>query len=92
DILHNESIKLDWDFKLSLLNDIVEGMYYLHSSSINVHGRLTSSRCVIDGRFVLKITGFGLNIINNTNTRKEHQDNVNGETPYIKAISYVNFS
>ncbi|WAR31767.1 ANPRA-like protein [Mya arenaria] len=81
DILHNESIKLDWDFKLSLLNDIVEGMYYLHSSSINVHGRLTSSRCVIDGRFVLKITGFGLNIMNNTNTRKEHQDNVNVSLP-----------
>ncbi|XP_052788742.1 atrial natriuretic peptide receptor 1-like [Mya arenaria] len=76
DILHNESIQLDWDFKLSLLNDIVEGMHYLHSSSIGVHGRLTSSRCVIDSRFVLKITGFGLNIMNDTNNRKQHQDNL----------------
>lgn len=35
-------------------------MYYIHYSPIGVHGRLTSSRCVIDSRFVLKITGFGL--------------------------------
>ncbi|WAR31520.1 ANPRA-like protein [Mya arenaria] len=87
DILHNESIQLDWDFKLSLLNDIVEGMHYLHSSSIGVHGRLTSSRCVIDSRFVLKITGFGLNIMNDTNNRKQHQDNLYCETPYIMELT-----
>ena len=34
-------------------------MRYIHTSPIQVHGRLTSSRCVIDSRFVLKITGFG---------------------------------
>ncbi|KAH3838474.1 hypothetical protein DPMN_111884 [Dreissena polymorpha] len=38
DILQNESIQLDWDFKLSLINDIVEGMHYLHATSMGVHG------------------------------------------------------
>ncbi|XP_052788739.1 atrial natriuretic peptide receptor 1-like [Mya arenaria] len=64
DILHNDTLQLDWDFKLSLINDIVEGMRYLHSSHISVHGRLTSAKCVIDSRFVLKITGYGLTSLN----------------------------
>ncbi|WAR31536.1 ANPRA-like protein [Mya arenaria] len=65
----------------------LQGMHYLHSSSIGVHGRLTSSRCVIDSRFVLKITGFGLNIMNDTNNRKQHQDNLYCETPYITELT-----
>ena len=35
-------------------------MYYLHSSSITSHGRLTSSNCLVDSRFMVKITDFGL--------------------------------
>ncbi|XP_052249817.1 atrial natriuretic peptide receptor 1-like [Dreissena polymorpha] len=69
DILQNDAMKLDWDFKLSLIQDIVEGMTYLHASSIGVHGQLTGSRCMIDGRFVLKITGFGLNCLNEAEIR-----------------------
>ena len=38
-------------------------MHYIHSSPIEVHGRLSSSTCVIDSRFVLKVTGFGLQTI-----------------------------
>ena len=38
-------------------------MYCLHRSPIEVHGSLTSSNCIIDSRFVLKITGFGLRCI-----------------------------
>lgn len=34
-------------------------MAYLHSSDI-VHGKLSSRNCLIDGRFVLKISDFGL--------------------------------
>ncbi|KAJ9584443.1 hypothetical protein L9F63_021218 [Diploptera punctata] len=35
-------------------------MKYLHSSPIRVHGYLTSRNCVIDARWVLKITDYGL--------------------------------
>ena len=34
-------------------------MRYLHNSDIKVHGRLRSSQCVVDSRFMLKIKGFG---------------------------------
>lgn len=60
DILENDEIKLDWMFRYSLMHDIIKGMTYLHSSVMHVHGNLKSSNCVVDSRFVLKITDFGL--------------------------------
>ncbi|KAH8023139.1 hypothetical protein HPB51_011253 [Rhipicephalus microplus] len=60
DILENEEIKLDWMFRYSLMHDLVKGMAYLHNSEIHSHGNLKSSNCVVDSRFVLKITDFGL--------------------------------
>ncbi|XP_069624199.1 atrial natriuretic peptide receptor 1 isoform X2 [Ranitomeya imitator] len=60
DILENESITLDWMFRYSLINDIVKGMLFLHNSVIASHGNLKSSNCVVDSRFVLKITDYGL--------------------------------
>lgn len=35
-------------------------MAFLHSTEISSHGNLKSSNCVVDSRFVLKITDFGL--------------------------------
>ncbi|PWA13835.1 hypothetical protein CCH79_00020224 [Gambusia affinis] len=60
DILENESINLDWMFRYSLINDIVKGMNYLQNSYFGCHGNLKSSNCVVDSRFVLKITDYGL--------------------------------
>ncbi|XP_071139406.1 atrial natriuretic peptide receptor 1-like isoform X5 [Mytilus edulis] len=60
DVLENEQIKLDWMFRYSLMQDILRGLSYLHSSDIRSHGNLKSTNCVVDGRFVLKITDFGL--------------------------------
>uniref|UniRef100_A0A8C2IGK9 Guanylate cyclase n=1 Tax=Cyprinus carpio TaxID=7962 RepID=A0A8C2IGK9_CYPCA len=37
-------------------------MKYLHNRGI-IHGRLKSRNCVVDGRFVLKVTDYGLNEI-----------------------------
>eukprot|EP00794_Sanderia_malayensis_P009042 gene9042-10009_t len=60
DVLEDSSIKLETLFLLSLIYDIVKGMDYLHMSDIRSHGNLKSSNCVIDSRWVLKITDFGL--------------------------------
>ncbi|XP_078493550.1 atrial natriuretic peptide receptor 1-like [Ciona intestinalis] len=60
DILLNEEIQLDWMFRVSLMNDLVKGMSFLHGSSIHSHGNLKSTNCVVDSRFVLKITDYGL--------------------------------
>ncbi|XP_077514956.1 retinal guanylyl cyclase 1 isoform X2 [Amblyomma americanum] len=60
DVLASEDIRLDWTFRLSLLNDLVKGMRYLHNSPIRQHGHLTSRNCVIDSRWVLKVTDYGM--------------------------------
>ncbi|OQV18948.1 Atrial natriuretic peptide receptor 1 [Hypsibius exemplaris] len=60
DVMENDALKLDWPFRFSLTNDLISGMSYLHESPIESHGNLTSSNCVIDSRFVLKITDYGM--------------------------------
>uniref|UniRef100_A0A8C8FMN1 Guanylate cyclase n=1 Tax=Oncorhynchus tshawytscha TaxID=74940 RepID=A0A8C8FMN1_ONCTS len=60
DLMESETITLDWMFRYSLINDIVKGMAFLHNSVIVSHGNLKSSNCVVDSRFVLKITDYGL--------------------------------
>lgn len=73
DILENEDVKLDKMFITSLITDIVKGMSYLHSTEIKFHGRLKSSNCVIDGRWVLKITDYGLHKFKSNQTEKEDE-------------------
>uniref|UniRef100_A0A8C7UNJ0 Guanylate cyclase n=1 Tax=Oncorhynchus mykiss TaxID=8022 RepID=A0A8C7UNJ0_ONCMY len=62
DLLSNSDVKLDWMFKTSLLLDLIKGMKYLHHRGV-CHGRLKSRNCVVDGRFVLKLTDYGYNKI-----------------------------
>ncbi|KAJ8416608.1 hypothetical protein AAFF_G00324860 [Aldrovandia affinis] len=60
DLINNSEMRLDWMFKSSLLMDLIRGMKYLHNRGI-VHARLKSRNCVVDGRFVLKVTEYGYN-------------------------------
>ncbi|XP_058962519.1 atrial natriuretic peptide receptor 1-like [Pocillopora verrucosa] len=60
DVLANDEYKIDYGFKLSMAIDIAAGMKYLHNTSVKFHGNLTSTRCVIDSHWVVKITDWGL--------------------------------
>ncbi|KAH0955867.1 hypothetical protein HN011_006367 [Eciton burchellii] len=60
DILENEDIKLDNMFIASLVGDIIRGMIYLHESVIKYHGSLSTSNCLVDSRWVVKLADFGL--------------------------------
>ena len=39
---------------------IFQGMIFIHDSEIGVHGNLKSSNCVVDSKWVLMVTDFGL--------------------------------
>ncbi|XP_028824272.1 atrial natriuretic peptide receptor 1-like isoform X2 [Denticeps clupeoides] len=59
DVLLNDDIPLNWGFRFSFATDIARGMAYLHQHRI-CHSRLKSPNCVIDDRWVCKITDYGL--------------------------------
>ena len=46
---------------LNPVMSLFQGMYYLHGSGLGVHGKLKSTNCLVDSRWVLKITDYGLN-------------------------------
>ncbi|XP_055357823.1 atrial natriuretic peptide receptor 2-like [Paramacrobiotus metropolitanus] len=60
DVLHNDTLNLEWIFRISFLTDIVQGLTYIHNTVLEHHGRLTSRCCFIDKRFLLKISDYGL--------------------------------
>ncbi len=60
DLLENKAIELETSFKHHLIHDIIKGMLFIHGSEIKCHGRLTSANCVVDSRFTLKLTDFGV--------------------------------
>ncbi|XP_052747507.1 retinal guanylyl cyclase 1 [Bicyclus anynana] len=60
DVLMADEVALDWTFRLSLLTDLVRGMRYLHRSPVRLHARLSSRNCVVDARWVLRVTDYGL--------------------------------
>ncbi|KAK3769309.1 hypothetical protein RRG08_011981 [Elysia crispata] len=60
DVLNNSDIRLEALFQFSIAVDIATGLHYLHNSELGVHGNLRASNCVIDSRWVAKLTDFGL--------------------------------
>lgn len=63
DVLANEDLRLDQMFVASLVNDLLRGLHYLHDSCGMSHGRLRSSNCLVDARWVCQIGDFGLNAL-----------------------------
>uniref|UniRef100_A0AAY4EWL4 Guanylate cyclase n=1 Tax=Denticeps clupeoides TaxID=299321 RepID=A0AAY4EWL4_9TELE len=76
DVLLNEDIPINWGFRLSFATDIARGMAYLHQHK-TFHGRLHSRNCVIDDRWVCKISG-----------EPGHRDTVSRTREEIKQSSF----
>ena len=78
DILENQTIELETSFKHHLMHDIIKGMLFLHGTELKFHGNLTSANCVVDSRFTLKLTDFGLMMLHQSN-------NLESEEKYYKS-------
>lgn len=62
-------------------------MAYLHNSDVNVHGKLRSCNCLIDGRFVLKISDFGLRTLRTPHEVLRDQAFYNSKEPNESYLS-----
>ena len=47
----------------TLMQDIANGLIAIHQSSIGAHGMLSSENCLINDRWQVRISDFGLNMI-----------------------------
>lgn len=59
-------------------------MLFLHNSVIVSHGKLKSSNCVVDNRFVLKITDYGLSSL-----RSEGQSGRDAHAYYARELGWI---
>lgn len=63
DLIAKERYVGDSFVMFTLMRDIASGLIALHKSSIEAHGMLSSENCLINDRWQVKISDFGLNMI-----------------------------
>jgi len=61
DVIHNETVPLDGDLLLPILQDICQGLRFLHVANPQViHGDLKAQNILVDSRYRAKVADFGL--------------------------------
>lgn len=76
---------------LSIFNcmSCFQGMKYLHHRDFP-HGRLKSRNCVVDGRFVLKITDYGFNELLESQKATIEEPPPEGMQPHVQVYNVLN--
>nr|CAD2183841.1 unnamed protein product [Meloidogyne enterolobii] len=68
DLIGKERYVGDSFVMFTLMRDIASGLIALHRSFIGAHGMLSSENCLINDRWQVKISDFGLNMIRESQT------------------------
>ena len=71
--------KIDFFTIFHIFFSLFQGMAFIQASEIKVHGNLKSSNCVVDSRFVLKVTDFALHSL------RDRGENIEDSYAYWKS-------
>uniref|UniRef100_A0AC35EVN2 Guanylate cyclase n=1 Tax=Panagrolaimus sp. PS1159 TaxID=55785 RepID=A0AC35EVN2_9BILA len=72
DVIERNAVQMDGFFMHSLIKDIASGISFLHNSPyFNYHGEISSRTCLIDERWQVKITLYGLFPFKNAERKDE---------------------
>uniref|UniRef100_A0AC35FQD1 Guanylate cyclase n=1 Tax=Panagrolaimus sp. PS1159 TaxID=55785 RepID=A0AC35FQD1_9BILA len=72
DVISKGTYNMDAFFALSIMRDIINGLSIIHNSNfLGCHGRLSSRNCVVDDRWVVKISDFGLHKLVNSDKKRK---------------------
>uniref|UniRef100_A0A915LQ33 guanylate cyclase n=1 Tax=Meloidogyne javanica TaxID=6303 RepID=A0A915LQ33_MELJA len=76
DLIGKERYVGDSFVMFTLMRDIASGLIALHKSFIGAHGMLSSENCLINDRWQVKISDFGLNMIRESQTFTKRSNKV----------------
>ncbi|GMR47369.1 hypothetical protein PMAYCL1PPCAC_17564 [Pristionchus mayeri] len=71
DVIKQGKISLDAFFIYSIVRDIINGLNYIHHSPLISHGNISSECCLVDERWVVKISYYGLHWIRSHEKRRK---------------------
>ncbi|RCN47983.1 hypothetical protein ANCCAN_05922 [Ancylostoma caninum] len=60
DVVMKGALMMDNFFVVSLLKDIVNGISFIHHSFLGCHGYITSKCCVVNDRWQVKVSDYGV--------------------------------
>ncbi|KAK0410045.1 hypothetical protein QR680_004912 [Steinernema hermaphroditum] len=63
DVLAKDNFMTDSFFSFALMRDIASGLCAIHNSFLGCHGHLTSDCCLINDRWQVKISDYGINSV-----------------------------
>ena len=67
----NDDFSLSGEFKASFVNDIVNGMAYLHDTAHIFHGQLDLHSCIVTPQWTVRLSNYGLaNTVHDGNKSK----------------------
>jgi len=61
-------------------------MEYIHKSQLKFHGRLKSTNCLLDSRWVVKITDFGVGPLRQVNYESENEKYLGLYTAFFQIV------